>query len=105
NLGYDVGRFGIQVQGRFISASKYDNAYAEGTDIADNHVASRFYVNLSAQYKLLDSDVGNVEIFAVVNNLMDKDPPLVPVYGVGATNFAYYDVIGRAGKVGLRFKF
>lgn len=105
NLGYDVGRFGMQVQGRFISASKYDNAYVDGVDINDNSVASRFYVNLSAQYKLLDSDLGNVEIFAVVNNLMDKDPPLVPVYGVGATNFAYYDVIGRAGKVGLRFKF
>lgn len=105
NLGYDVGRFGMQLQGRFISASKYDNTYVEGVDINDNSVPSRLYVNLSAQYKLLDSDLGNVEIFAVINNLLDKDPPLVPVYGVGATNFAYYDAIGRAGKVGVRFKF
>jgi len=105
NLGYDIGRFGIQAQGRFVSAGKYDNTYVEGVSINDNHVPSRFYVNLSAQYKLLDSDLGNVEVFAVINNLFDKDPPLVPVYGTGATNFAYYDVIGRAGKVGVRFKF
>ncbi|AXB80129.1 TonB-dependent receptor (plasmid) [Novosphingobium sp. P6W] len=105
NLSYEVGRFQMLAQGRFISAGKYDNAYVEGVNINDNSIPSRFYVNLSAQYKLLDSDLGNVEIFAVINNLMDKDPPLVPVYGVGATNFAYYDVIGRSGKVGVRFKF
>ncbi len=104
-LGYDLDRFGIQLQGRFISAGKYDNAYVEGVDINDNHIPSRLYLSLSAQYKLIDTGRGNVEIYATINNLLDKDPPYVPVYGTGATNFAYYDVIGRAGKVGVRFKF
>lgn len=105
NLGYDLDRFGVQLQGRFISAGKYDNTFEEGVDINDNTVPSRFYVNLSGQYTLMDDARGNVELYAVINNLIDQDPPLVPVYGTGATNFAYYDVIGRTGKIGVRFKF
>jgi len=105
NLGYELGRFSGMVQGRFISAGKYDNAFVEGVDINTNHVPSRFYVNLSAQYTLVETGGKKFEIFGVINNLLDTDPPLVPVYGTGATNFAYYDVIGRTGKVGIRFKY
>lgn len=105
NLGYEVGGFSGLVQGRFISAGKYDNAFVQGVDINNNLVPSRFYVNISAQYKVFDNSRSKVEIYGVINNIFDIDPPLVPVYGTGATNFAYYDAIGRGAKVGVRFKY
>jgi len=40
----------------------------------------------------------NVEMFGGVNNVTDKAPPLLP----GRGNPAYFDVIGRYFKFGVR---
>jgi hypothetical protein len=55
-----------------------------------------------------------MELFAVVNNLLDADPKIAPPLTTGAvvsgggasiTNPVFYDAIGRRYRVGLRFQF
>lgn len=47
-------------------------------------------------------------VFGTINNLLDTAPPMIPSGAIGfanetSTNPAFYDVIGRAFKVGVRF--
>jgi iron complex outermembrane recepter protein len=73
--------------------------------VSDNKVAAVTYVNLNAQYQLLDTEAASVELFGVVNNLFDKDPPNDIPSSFGPTNNVLYDVVGRSFKVGVRVGF
>ena len=62
------------------------------------------YLDLSASWKV----VKNLELRAGINNLFDKDPPIVSsnVAGSGATNsFPTYDQLGRQLYVAFTAKF
>jgi len=67
--------------------------------VSSNRVAARTYFDLSAAYKITP----NLELFGVINNLFDKNPPLAPS-AQGGTNQVYFDPYGRAYKVGVRAK-
>jgi iron complex outermembrane recepter protein len=65
--------------------------------INDNIVPSRTYVNLGASYNFGNSD--RREVYFNVDNVFDRDPP------APANNNAYYDLMGRTWRVGLRYSF
>jgi iron complex outermembrane receptor protein len=68
------------------------------TDIADNHIPSRTFVNLQMSYDL-GSSGHRRQFFFNVSNLFDRPPPGIFAF-VGGPN---YDRIGRAFRAGLRF--
>ena len=113
NLSYETGPITLNGQLRFIGAGRYDrtligpdeDGYSPSlkNSIDDNHVPSVAYVNMSVQYDLERAGGPPVQLFAVVNNLFDKDPPPVPTNAQSTQN-QIYDVVGRAIKVGFRFK-
>ena len=67
-----------------------------------NHTGSRTYFGLGGAYDIPFGDDGSVQVYATINNLLNKDPPL---FSSGPTNYAYFDGIGRMYTVGLRGKF
>ena len=67
--------------------------------INNNSVASSFLLDLSVGVHLRD----NVEVFGVIDNVLDRDPPLA-ASGQGGTNQVYFDPVGRYFKVGVRVK-
>lgn len=106
NITYVNDPFTLSLTGRFIGAGKYENTFVQGKDINDNHVPSRVYFNGSMEYTVLDNGKNKVQIFGVVNNILDKDPPIVPAtfQSALATNTVLYDTIGRSFVAGVRFK-
>jgi iron complex outermembrane recepter protein len=69
--------------------------------INNNTVASAVYLNLSGSY-----DVTNhFSVFASVNNVLNKDPPIAPGGNGYPTNPVYFDTYGLTWKVGFRAKF
>jgi outer membrane receptor protein involved in Fe transport len=95
------------VQLRFISRSHQNNGFIGPDDAAysptlansidNNMIASMTYVNLGASY-----DFGTRqrrELFVTLDNAFDRNPPLP------ANNNAYYDLMGRTIKAGLRVSF
>ena len=72
--------------------------------INTNHVASAVYVNLGARYRLPSAAEQTVELFAGVQNLLDRDPPVAPS-NQGATNNILFDPLGRSYRVGVRLNF
>jgi outer membrane receptor protein involved in Fe transport len=109
NLTYTNGPFGLFLQGRYISAGTFENALVVGKDIESNHVPAVFYADLRVSYAF-DVKHSNLEMYATVTNLFDKDPPVTPYYSTFAGyaqqyNAGLYDVLGRRFVVGAKFRY
>ncbi|WP_084677040.1 TonB-dependent receptor domain-containing protein [Massilia niastensis] len=107
SLSYRLKRLMANVQVRHISRSHQNNgfigpddpAYSPtlGNSIDNNMIPSMTYVNLGASYDFGTN--GRRELFFTVDNAFDRDPPNP------ANNNAYYDLMGRTYKLGLRVSF
>jgi outer membrane receptor protein involved in Fe transport len=98
---YDVGRFSGTVDLRFYGGGNIDNTLTLGglsaTGINVNHVGRVLYTNLAFSYDIKEG--GRAQIYGRINNLWNSWPPF-PSNGGGV-----FDEIGRAYRVGLRFKY
>ena len=114
SVSYARDRYSITLQTRYISDGVVDPRYLEPGDagynaanvftINDNDVDSAIYTALSARYELPMGGDRSWELFGAINNLFDKDPPLVPD-AFHPTNTTYFDQIGRTFRVGVRADF
>jgi len=114
-LTYQGDPFSAQIQIRHISSGLFQvtnigphqNGYSPllANSVSDNYIAAVTYVNLNAQYTILHRGTTRIELFGVVNNLFDKDPPNDIPSSFGPTNNVLYDVVGRYFRVGARFAF
>lgn len=113
NFNYSLDRFGMGLQVKYASHVGYNNQLI-GPDDPDysptlansvnrNVWPDLVYYSLNAQYDLVAADKRRLQIFGVINNLFDKDPPLVA--GVLFTGGSPYDTIGRSFKLGARFQY
>src|SRR5690606_41280368 len=77
--------------------------------IDDNQLVGALYFDLSLTYKL-PFEAADSDIFVSVRNLTNRDPGIVPsgpgasVFSTNESNSALYDLLGRAYRVGVRFK-
>jgi outer membrane receptor protein involved in Fe transport len=69
--------------------------------INTNSVASATYLNLAGSYEFGEK----VSVFAAINNLLNRDPPVAPGGNGYPTNPVYFDTYGLTWKLGLRVKF
>jgi len=69
--------------------------------INTNSVASAYYLNLSGSYDVTD----HLSLFASIDNLLNKDPPVAPGGNGYPTNPVYFDTYGLTWKAGVRVKF
>jgi hypothetical protein len=106
-VNYKLKKLMVNTQVRYISRGHYNNGYI-GPDqagysptlpnsINNNVIPSMTYVNLGASYDFGTRD--RRELFISVDNLFDRTPPLP------GNNNAYYDLMGRTIKAGLRVSF
>ena len=116
-LTYDNGPFTGTLQVRYIGHGTFESITAlQGTPVTtplpptdvnypntinDNSVASAAYLNLSASY-----DIGeHFSVFARIDNLLNKDPPIAPGGNGYPTNPVYFDTYGLVWKLGVRARF
>jgi iron complex outermembrane recepter protein len=122
NFNYQLGRFGTTLTTRYTSSFHY-GVFFVGPDepnynpalpnsINDNLFPSAAYFSLQGEFALRDQSNGRVVVFAIVDNLFDKDPggspQLLDALGVpsgagGGVN--PFDPIGRYYKAGVRATF
>ena len=108
SANYDVGPWGFFTQLRYIGSGVYDATFGpEQLSAKDNHIGAVAYLDLSVKYDL-DALIGSeAQIYAGMDNVLDRDPPVAPLNFISntATNAAHYDVVGRKFYVGVRAKF
>jgi iron complex outermembrane receptor protein len=112
-LTYSTPAWSLTAQGHYVAKGTFQANYIEPGDagyspflansINDNSVPSRFYLNLAGQVRVFKSSRANVELFGVVNNVFDRNPPNFP--GVLSTNAIYFDAIGRTYRGGIRVRY
>ncbi|HYD44159.1 MAG TPA: TonB-dependent receptor [Phenylobacterium sp.] len=107
---YGAGPYQLTVINRYIGGGRYDNAFEPGhpsyvpNAIEKNKVKARFYTSLTFNYDF-EALGSKAEAFVNVNNVFDVKPPFGFAFNYGLTASPMYDVIGRAYKVGLRFRY
>ena len=112
SVDYETERFGVTIGEQMIGKMRLDipGALPNGARVqfVNPNVGEVFYTDLTLRAKI---DVGagrKFEPFLTINNLFDRNPPLIPgtVPGVNLpTNIAVYDIVGRTFTAGVRFKF
>jgi outer membrane receptor protein involved in Fe transport len=113
-LTYAAGAFNLTASARYIGKGIYNKRYnlptATRPDVADNTIGSVTYVNLSGGYTWEVSG-GKLELYADVQNLLDRDPPIVPAQfdaSLGQTgnqvNAGLFDLLGRRFTLGVRYR-
>ena len=110
SLTYDTERFSTTLQGRYVGGGKVNKAAVDPGDaeynalspiaVLNNDVSGRFYLNLSASARVINDGKRKVEIYGIVNNVLDADVPFPSTQIAGL-----YDRIGRFFRVGVRFAY
>jgi len=103
---YKISAFDVFVAEQFIGPMNL-NAPIEDNIHLDPDVPAVVYTNLTLDYATPFSGMEG-HVFFTVNNLFDKQPPIIPgiVPGVNIpTVISLYDTVGRAFTVGVRAKF
>jgi len=109
------GRLTGTMQVRYISSGVYNPVligphqagYAPTlpNSISNNYVSDEWRLNFNMQYDIVQRDNLKIQLFGVINNLLDQDPPNALPSSFGVTNPVLYDVIGRSFKFGARFSY
>ena len=116
SVNYQQGPLNAGITARYTSKSLYDvtlkdpsqSGYnsAAPNSINKNHFPAALYFNANAQYDLVQSNGKQLQLFGVINNLLNKAPPAaVSIINFTAGNWNPYDVIGRTFRVGVRFAY
>ncbi|WP_162806680.1 TonB-dependent receptor domain-containing protein [Sphingosinicella terrae] len=121
-LTLEVGRFTGVVQARYVGSGALSRTLIGPDDpdydptlinsINHNRVPSRTYFTLALTYRLpVGSSEDQFEIFGLVENLFDTDPPIAPgttgsvVQSSYPTNPALFDTLGARFRTGVRARF
>ena len=103
---YSVGPSRTTVTARYLGPGTITNdaeTSRTGIAAAQNKVDAVWYFELAQN---VDIKVGNrtVTLFAVVENLFDRDPEPIPSSGTSFGTSPIYDLLGRSYRMGFRFK-
>jgi iron complex outermembrane recepter protein len=113
---YVKDRFTSTFETRYIGSGKLNATWTESAPgaasnrtaltVTDNSVDDAYYLAWSGSWNFRQTDDDNgMELFWVVNNLLDKDPAIAPGGNSYPTNPVFFDTLGRRFRVGVRFAF
>ena len=112
NFTYGIGNLTTTLNGRYSSKIKY-SATLVGPDDPSYNPASPNSINrnlwpssltwsLGAAYDIASGPDRRLQVYGVIDNLLDKNPPIVAISMLSGQP---YDVIGRSFKAGVRFSY
>jgi iron complex outermembrane recepter protein len=120
SLTYSNGPFRWNLQARYLGGGKLSTLYntpkpAVGTnpglggavlwDVADNTIGSTIHWDTRVGYDISVGGGHDLELFANVQNLFDRDPPMVLLENSSAQVAGGYDQLGRRYVVGMNLRF
>lgn len=88
----------------FIGPDQSGYSITSPNSVDNNRVPGRFYLDLTARVNIDTGNGRKFQLYATLNNVLDRDPPAIPGPS-GGTNQILFDPVGRAFKVGARFHF
>jgi outer membrane receptor protein involved in Fe transport len=108
SASYSSGRYGLRLQQSYYDSTLLNATWLEGRDIDDNTVASQSVTNMALSYNGSTATGISWQTTLNVNNVFDRDPPVVPSIsqrGPAQTVSNNYDVFGRRYQLGFSMNF
>jgi iron complex outermembrane receptor protein len=105
---YQVGPYGVRLQQQYFDRTMINVLWVEGVDVDDNWTASQSITNFGLSYSGESSGGGNWVASLNINNLLDREAPVVPSIsqrGGFQTVSNNYDVYGRRYQLSLNMDF
>ncbi|MFO1502425.1 MAG: TonB-dependent receptor [Steroidobacteraceae bacterium] len=110
-LNYSNGPFSWNMNGRYIGGGVTTPTWNQPNattgaikwDVADNHIGGSVFWDTRVAWRMSVA-AGELELFANVQNLFNRDPPLVLTQGIGTQTAGNYDQIGRRYVAGVNLK-
>jgi hypothetical protein len=105
---YSIGPLAFQLQMRHIDSARINNTWVEGRDVDDLWAASSTWFNGQVGYNGETSNGSAWNVSLNVQNLFDKNPPIIAAYGSrgGAQNTSdNYDTLGRRYQLSFNYSF
>jgi outer membrane receptor protein involved in Fe transport len=110
-FNYNVGDVGVMFQTTYYDStvSNGNNEglatnWVEGVDVDDNTVASQTVINLGLNYGREMDNGGNWQVAFNINNLFDRDPPIIAATNGQAISNSH-DKFGRRYQLSLNMNF
>jgi iron complex outermembrane receptor protein len=106
---YNVGSWSFQLQERFIDEVLLNRMWVEGVDVDDNTIDSQAWTDLVVGYAGQMRGTGAWRVSFNIQNLFDKDPPIIPSsldsrFGAQAIDNTYENW-GRRYQLGFKMEF
>jgi outer membrane receptor protein involved in Fe transport len=105
---YSVGPMSFQLQMRHIDQSLRNTTWVEGRDVDDNTVASSTWFNGQIGYNGETSNGANWNVALNVQNLFNRNPPIIASFGSrGGSQLESdnYDTLGRRYQLSVNYTF
>jgi outer membrane receptor protein involved in Fe transport len=115
-FSYFRGPFMITAQGQYHTSGIIDKQTPKtdpsqpGYDpnvtgsVSVNTTPSHFTLNLNGSYSFTWGRIEGMEVFASINNALDKDPPFASG-ATGGANPIFFPALGRTYRLGMRMRF
>ena len=114
-LTYARDRFTSTLETRYVGSGTLNTTWFESplgdpsnsraTSVNDNSVDDAYYLSWSGSYDFPRAEGRGIQLFWVVNNLLDKDPPIAPGGNAYPTNPVFFDTLGLRYRAGVRMSF
>ena len=114
-LTYARDRFTSTFEARYVGSGKLNVLWFESPpgaptntqpfSVNDNSVDDAYYLSWSGSFDFGQNQDRATQVFWVINNLLDEDPPVAPGGNAYPTNPVFFDTLGQRARVGVRFSF
>ena len=114
-LTYARDRFTSTLETRYVGSGALNVTYFESppgdarnilaNSVSDNSVDDAYYLSWSGSYDFRRNEGNQMQVFWVINNLLDKDPPVAPGGNAYPTNPVFFDTLGLRYRAGFRIAF
>jgi outer membrane receptor protein involved in Fe transport len=105
---YAIGPVSLQLQMRHIDSTIRNTTWVEGVDVDDNSVASSTWFNGQVGYNGETSNGSTWTAALNVQNLFDRNPPIIANFGSRAGSQIIsntFDTLGRRYQLSLKYNF
>jgi outer membrane receptor protein involved in Fe transport len=112
---YARDRFTSTLETRYVGSGKLNVTWFESPvgsptntlplSVNTNRVDDAYYLSWSGSYDFPREADNQLQVFWVVNNLLDEDPAIAPGGNAYPTNPVFFDTIGRRFRAGVRVAF
>jgi outer membrane receptor protein involved in Fe transport len=114
-LTYARDRFTTTFETRYVGSGSLNATWLESppgapsntqlNTVNDNSVDDAYYLSWSGSYDFQRAEGNALQVFWVINNLLDEDPPVAPGGNAYPTNPVFFDTLGQRARVGVRLEF